>query len=374
MISVIMPVYNAEKYLKESIESILNQTEQKYEFIIINDGSTDRSEQIINSYDDERIVYVYQNNQGEAAARNAGLRIAKGIYIVWQDADDVSLPNRLQVLKDEIEAYDADFVHSDVLLIEEQGVPIGYWQSKQVSSKNILSYFLKIGTPFNNPSIMFKRDTFLGVNFDEDLRIGTDTDFISQIFTNLNIKTVHVNKPLLLYRRHGSSLTSLENNYNVLNLHLSKFLQRTSLMDLFPEINWKNNNQVNNEAIAYIILAYLLAKRGLFIHANDYIEKAKSYEVSNETEKFIVGMGFMLLKDYDQAISNFKLVKDKDAITENYIGESYCFKGDFVTAKKHFLNAIYLAPDYNEPIENLRAIGSSLGFNLIDHTWRKFVK
>lgn len=98
-VSVIMPVYNAEHYLKESVESILNQTFQDFEFIIIDDCSTDRSWQIIGEYAarDPRIVAL-QNEQNlkDAGTRNRGMDIAKGQYLAVQDADDISLPERLE--------------------------------------------------------------------------------------------------------------------------------------------------------------------------------------------------------------------------------------------------------------------------------------
>ncbi len=94
-ISVIMPAYNAEKYIAEAIDSILNQTFGDFEFIILNDCSTDRTEEIIRSYTDPRIVSLKnEQNMGVAATLNKGLSVAKGEYIARMDADDISLPER----------------------------------------------------------------------------------------------------------------------------------------------------------------------------------------------------------------------------------------------------------------------------------------
>lgn len=96
-ISVLMPVYNAEKFLKEAIDSILNQTFKDFEFLIINDASTDRSKEIILSYKDPRIRYFENNkNLGVARTLNRGLRLAKGEYIARMDADDISFPDRFK--------------------------------------------------------------------------------------------------------------------------------------------------------------------------------------------------------------------------------------------------------------------------------------
>lgn len=95
IISVVMPVYNGEKYLKESIESILNQTFTDFEFIIVNDGSTDKTEEIVLSYDDDRIRYVKnETNLQIVKTLNKGIALAKGKYIARMDADDISLPER----------------------------------------------------------------------------------------------------------------------------------------------------------------------------------------------------------------------------------------------------------------------------------------
>jgi glycosyltransferase involved in cell wall biosynthesis len=97
LITVLMPVYNAEKYLHEAIDSILNQTYKHFELIIINDGSTDRSEEIIKSYKDPRIQYLKNNtNLGLSATLNKGLQLATGKYIARMDADDISHPARFE--------------------------------------------------------------------------------------------------------------------------------------------------------------------------------------------------------------------------------------------------------------------------------------
>ena len=96
-ISVIMPVYNTkEEYLREAIESILNQTFSDFEFIIINDGSTNNVEDIILSYKDERIVYIKQENQGIVAALNNAWDKTCGEYIARMDSDDISMPDRFE--------------------------------------------------------------------------------------------------------------------------------------------------------------------------------------------------------------------------------------------------------------------------------------
>jgi len=104
LVTVLMPVYNGEKYLNEAIDSILNQTYTNFEFLIINDGSTDRSVEIIKGYNDSRIKLIHnKKNMGLVYTLNRGLALALGKYIVRMDADDISLPNRFKLQLDFME-------------------------------------------------------------------------------------------------------------------------------------------------------------------------------------------------------------------------------------------------------------------------------
>jgi glycosyltransferase involved in cell wall biosynthesis len=96
LVSVVMSVFNGEKYLHEAINSILQQTFTDFEFIIVDDGSTDSTCRIIQSYDDPRIILISRANKGLVASLNEAILSAKGIYIARQDADDVSHLARLQ--------------------------------------------------------------------------------------------------------------------------------------------------------------------------------------------------------------------------------------------------------------------------------------
>lgn len=99
LVSVITPAFNAEKYIAATIESVLAQTYSDWELIIVDDGSTDRTAEIVKNYTarDSRVVYVFQKNAGQSAARNAALMHSHGVYIAFLDADDLFNPEKLEV-------------------------------------------------------------------------------------------------------------------------------------------------------------------------------------------------------------------------------------------------------------------------------------
>lgn len=157
IISVIMPVYNAEKYLDEAIQSILNQTYKDFEFIIINDGSTDDSLKIIEDYakQDNRIVLINRENRGLITSLNEGLERANGTYLARMDADDISLPERFQQQLEYMEKNELDICGCHYFLINEVGA---YIDCAIVPLKNnSFLYYLSVTTPFAHPSVMIKK-------------------------------------------------------------------------------------------------------------------------------------------------------------------------------------------------------------------------
>ena len=124
-ITVLMPVYNGERYVARAVKSILNQTFNDFEFLIINDGSTDRSIDIIREFRDPRIRVIDTENQGVAAALSLGMEMARGAYIARMDADDESLPDRLEIEKRCLDEYDdIAVVHGSVEYIDAEGMPL----------------------------------------------------------------------------------------------------------------------------------------------------------------------------------------------------------------------------------------------------------
>jgi glycosyltransferase involved in cell wall biosynthesis len=150
-VTVLMPVYNGEAFLPESIESILAQTFNDFEFLIINDGSTDKSASIIDSYSDERIKHLMLNyNHGIVAALNIGLREARGEYIIRMDADDISLPVRIQ---EQVSFMD---FNPDVGVCGTLAEVIGAGQMGTFMDSSLLKAYLLLDCPFVHSSVIIR--------------------------------------------------------------------------------------------------------------------------------------------------------------------------------------------------------------------------
>jgi len=141
VITVLMPVYNAERYIVKAVKSVLDQTYQDFEFLIINDGSTDQSVKLIQELGDPRLRVIDTENQGVAAALYLGIKMARGLYIARMDADDESLPNRLEVEKRCLDEHpEIAVVHGSVEYIDSEGQPV--FLERDEGHSNIITKWL----------------------------------------------------------------------------------------------------------------------------------------------------------------------------------------------------------------------------------------
>lgn len=209
-ISVIMPAYNAEKYIAEAIDSILGQTFGDFEFIILNDCSKDRTEEIILSYDDPRIVYVKnEENMGVARTLNKGLELAKGEYIARMDADDISLPERFakQV---------AFLTHNPKTVVCGSAITLfGQTQESQVRSfptNPAQAQLQLIFAPcFAHPSVMIRRNILEEQSLRYDIRWEGTEDYAFWWDLGKHGDLCSLQECLLCYRIHPQQVTANSN-------------------------------------------------------------------------------------------------------------------------------------------------------------------
>lgn len=229
-VSVILPVYNAERFLAEAVESILQQSYTNLELIILNDGSTDRSHTILQRYTDPRIVYVQnKTNLGLTKTLNKGLALARGEYIARQDADDISAPTRLEKQKQFLDT------HPEIHLVGNFWLNIGphgrllSTQRLPVDSVEIREHLL-VDLVITHATVMFRKEILAVTGKYRELAgSAEDLDLWLRLAENFDL----CNIPEFLYsvRIHGDSVVGaglnrhLESVYTVRKLALDRWQQ-----------------------------------------------------------------------------------------------------------------------------------------------------
>lgn len=205
-VSVVLPAYNAEKYLKESIDSILAQTYTDFELLVINNASTDGTRALVESYTDPRVKLINNpSNLGLIGSLNVGLKAARGKYIARMDHDDRSLPERFQKEIDFLEK------HPEVAIV-------GTWSNimdsngkfirlhRNATRSNVIKYELMYGNSLTHPSLMMRRKEILELGGYDPKWVNTeDYELYSRAIRKYRL--ANIPEPLIFYRVHGASLT-----------------------------------------------------------------------------------------------------------------------------------------------------------------------
>lgn len=211
-VSIILPVYNAGKFLKATIQSVLAQTFTDFELIIINDGSTDLSEEIIQKFTDPRIIYLYQNNQGLGQTLANALQMARGNLIARQDADDIALPTRLEK--------QIEFMrnHPEIVLLGTWADIIDENDQLQpyVHQHPVDHHTLKLDLVFNNPfvhsSVVFRyREVNELGGYSKRRNFLEDFDLWSRLSHRYQV--ANLPETLLLYREVASGISKSNPEY-----------------------------------------------------------------------------------------------------------------------------------------------------------------
>ena len=219
-VSVVMSVFNGEPFLAEAIESILNQTFRDFEFIIIDDGSTDGTAEILSRYEklDARVLVHHQANQGQVPSLNTGCRLARGRYIARIDADDIALPERFQRQIDFLEHNpQVALVGSWVDFIDASRRPLPAVQFPS-DDKIIREWLFELRhVPFSHPTWLLRADAFRAVNgYRTAFAPAEDYDFLVRIAERWQVGNLPI--PLLRMRRHGRSLSITNSRQQVTSI------------------------------------------------------------------------------------------------------------------------------------------------------------
>jgi len=351
-ISVLLANYNGEKYLRESIVSILNQTIDSIELIIIDDGSIDNSLNIIREFmvKDSRIVFIRNTeNLGTSIALNKGLDISRGRLITRQDCDDISEPSRLEVqarfLEDNPQCM---AISTPALLIQADGSPIktDFTKSSEEIKNSLLDKMCLCG-----PTVMIRRDAFekIGMYFSEDLSYTEDYDLSLRISEVGEIG--NLTRPLYRYRQHSESVSNAKRFQQLYNKAIAVERALTRRFAAHPPT--KDLNLLARDYLRASVVAYLHAEN--HHNARNCIIKAVRFSPNILLDKSLIS----------DILEHYAPRNDPQAAIEflDYFNEILPYNPDLrkvknkLLARYHIEAAFSLLPDHNHK-------------NFEQHLWR----
>jgi len=260
MVSVVIPCYNSERFISETIQSVLNQTYKALEVIIVDDGSTDGSPSIITKFQDSRIKYIKQVNQGVSNARNNGLKNSNGKYIVFLDSDDILTPN---FIANRVEALQKNTqfigVCSNVVYLvneeREKSLVDNAYNTEHIIQFDESKITCPSGYLFDNEMIKNKN-----IQFNEKLSSSADRYFLLKIFQYGLI--YYIPDSPFIYRVYAESMSHQISN-SLLNDHIAFF----NVLKNSDYISYKKySNYFSRLAYTIAATSFYLAKYKTFLH------------------------------------------------------------------------------------------------------------
>jgi glycosyltransferase involved in cell wall biosynthesis len=268
-VSIIIATYNCDRYIEDAVKSVLHQTYQNWELIVVNDGSTDDTVKVLEPYL-ERIRYIYQENQGVSAARNRGLKEAKGDFIAFLDADDFFvLPSKLaEQVRCFEEQPSVGIVQSGWQIVDNEGkklLELGLWD--KIPNLDLETWLIE--NPVLPSAMMFRRDWLERAGgFDPEFSHGEDTELVLRLI-RMGCQATWFKKITVAYRQHNSNSShrTFEQAKSLIRV-LDKFFSRGDIPEQIRQIE----NKVYYHKLVW--LAWCFYENGDFKEMVEYLEKA----------------------------------------------------------------------------------------------------
>lgn len=342
LVSVVVPTYNQAPYLEEAINSARNQTYPHVEIVIVNDGSTDNSAEILKDLaaKDSRIRYFNQKNQGFAVATNKAIEESKGEYIVHLDSDDVYEPEKIQKQLEMLQKDSTiDLVYTAIQVIDSEGNPLMQMRGSEMDHDTFFAQMLFRSIMPNPTTIMGKRVCFLNVPYREKYKRSVDYDRVLRLAEKYRFK--YLDLPLTRWRRHERNLTNELEKYKAEQLDILKGYKVDDLMGYVD----KAKLNVDEKILLKGNILYNIEKW------KDAFEKFRQLETP--TGYFYAGNALMKMNRLQEAIKNYRKCLEKapdHAACWNNLGVAL---GGENEAKNCFKKAIEIRPCYLDPEYNL---------------------
>ena len=274
-VSIIIPVYNANKLIERCINSIINQTYKNIEIICVNDGSTDNSLDLLENFNknDKRVIVISKENAGVSSARNAGIKLATGKYIMFVDSDDYLLENCIEKFIEYAQKEDSEFIISNHLIEKN---------FKILNNSDIKNINIKTKTEFINNFLLFYKNYMFNQNwnklflrekiktmFDESRTLGEDMLFNIEYLKNIDKVSFFYEKLYVYNMDNENSITKKNKHTEKEFLELYKFLYN----DLF----FKNNIKPSFKFDVFVLKHYCSYLEELY--GNNLKEKMKKFYI-----------------------------------------------------------------------------------------------
>ena len=307
-VSIVTPTYNRTRWLPDAIESVLAQTYHDVELVVVNDGSTDNTEEVLKPYMD-RIVYIYQENGGQGAALNTGIMAATGEYIGRVDDDDLYVPGKLEL---QVEMFQQNpqlgLVAGYVYITDSEGEIVA---TREVPDYSIHGAFLSLlqHCIFCQPTVLVRRECFDKVGLYKDI-YGEDYDMWLRIARHYPVAVIR--KPLAMYRRHDTNLSrrdlATENNADI-NAFICEIMDDISMEELVPN--------VRSIPHAHDVRGAIFLKHGILKQAGREFHKAVKAQPGDTVHRFWSGRLLRQTGYYKEAIGCFSLITAEDMLYDD---------------------------------------------------------
>jgi len=322
LVSIIICVYNGEKYIESSIKSALIQTYPNIEIIVVDDGSTDMTGKIVKRYPE--LKYIYQENKGVSEARNTGLEYSKGEYIAWLDADDLYLPDKVKEQVDFLQQHkDIDCVYNDVLLIDAYVKKVKELKSDygDLSPNDFLAQLLFRQVIPCMPSVIYRRKCFESFRFLPDMRYAEDYWMSIQLAQRFRFG--YLRKVLYKYRRHDSNLSKNEEKHKEMEIKVLKNLGADKIKDIVEKSSYPEPEKL-------LLLAKILIKIEEYDKASNTLENIQVLDPAEYRK-------IQFLKYF-------------------YLGNVNCLTDEYLKAKFYYEEALQIDPCRAEGYNSLGVV------------------
>ncbi len=287
LISVCIPTYNRVDCLKEALDSASNQDFGDYEIVIVDDGSTDETEELISSFNNDKIRFIKKEHSGAPDTRNRAIKEARGSYILWLDSDDALYQGAISLYAKFIEKFpDVDVFYGDLVIVDNN---LTEWKELRYpdwhGKNDALIAHLVVENKIPNPGVLIKNSAYDKIGlYDTEFIRAHDYEWYSRAAGELSFK--HIGSRVCKWRWHDKNMSSESVNYDKSYdaKIVQRMLNRYDMRRLFPKIPWDQLSKEEALSIAYLEIARILLRMKQLDLGKEYLQRSYDLVPRKEVE------------------------------------------------------------------------------------------